>query len=101
MCHTVSFYRRSQGGDKGSIIIVITEAALFKLEVLSACIFFLSASSSEVCVLCFAVYSFRVFSIFCSNDMAVKDHCFYTIDLAVMHLLSTIRLTLLQCSSLN
>ncbi len=45
----------SQGGDKGSIIIVITEAAIFKLEVLSA-------SSSEVCLLCFfAVYSFRVF----------------------------------------
>ncbi len=51
----VTLYCRSQGGDKGSIIIVITEAAIFKLEVLSA-------SSSEVCLLCFAVYSFRVFS---------------------------------------
>ncbi len=38
-----------------AVIIVITEAAIFKLEVLSA-------SSSEVCLLCFAVYSFRIFS---------------------------------------
>ncbi len=45
MCHmyTVSFYRRSQGRDKGSIIIVITQRVPFSN--LSVCIFFWSLPS--------------------------------------------------------
>ncbi len=90
MCHTVSFYRIGVRAETRAVYIVITCRGCPFQTWSSVCIFFLSASSSEVCVLCFAVYSFMVFSFtYAQMTWLWKITAFILyIDLAVMHLLS-------------